>query len=155
MSFLGFLEFLPSSLDGVSFVTGGGSLPSLFVGLVPFGTLKSFVLSKDIIELVLDVIHVLVVDVDSVLGLLDVLNLIGFTPLFEGFSEVSDDLGAFNLFPGLLDVLDGILDLILVFDLDLEEVHLLLPLLWNVSDLNVLLESVLEFPTFLSELLSC
>lgn len=66
-------------------------------------------------------------------------NLWRFTPLLEGGLYVSDFLGVLDMIPGGLNVVPFLLDWCRISNMNLEEIHILLPLFWNISDLNVLL----------------
>ena len=66
-------EFLGSSLDGLGLWGGGSLLPGGVVSLIPLGSSELLVLVLDIMGLIFDDLHTIVINVDSILGLLDVL----------------------------------------------------------------------------------
>ena len=122
----------------------GGLMPGGIIGLLPLGTVEHLVLVFDIVHLVLDDLHTSVVDVETSLGLLDVLlesksevlplshellTLWGGKEFLVELLEGGDLLGAVQSLEGVLDVsgwlgvsdlLEGWLDIVgLVFDLSL------------------------------------
>merc|ERR1712048_631184 len=76
----GFLEFLESTVESLSLFVVESSIESLFEVLVPVGFLKVLVVLLDIIDSILESIHLGVVDMDTSWGLLN-----GFV---EGLSEL-------------------------------------------------------------------
>lgn len=62
-----------SSLERAKLFVVGGSFPAISVGLVPFGSIKSIILIGNIISLIGNVVNGFVVNVNTVLGLLDTL----------------------------------------------------------------------------------
>lgn len=87
---------------------------------------------------------------------LDGLDLIGMSPSLEGAFEVSDGSGILDLVHGLTNIVEFLLDgsLSLWGDGDLEEVLLILPVVWDIGDLDVLLDLVLDVNDFLVESLT-
>jgi len=71
----------------------------------------------------------------------------------EGFSESLNWLAVLNLLQGGLDIIELGFDSLLAscIDLNLEKVSLVLPVLWNIRDLDVLAESLVEFLELLLE----
>lgn len=84
------------------------------------------------------------------------LNFLRFTPSFEFFSHLVEWRGIFDGIPGLTDIISLGLDFMLTSfgDLDLEQVLLLLPVLWNISDFDVLFDGMLELYHLLLECLT-
>ena len=146
----------------------------LIVKTWPLGLLEVLQLLVDVLELTLDVVHIVIVDVDAIWSLLDVLLegaeefvdlllevltilrgheflfefleiliLLGHTQFLRGILDSSDWFRVLNLIPGHLDVVELLLDgiLTLSIDLNLEEVSVVLPVLWDIGDLDVFLES--------------
>merc|ERR1719454_2872117 len=88
--------------------------------------------------------------------LLEGSDLCGLTPSLEGRTEVSDDLGVLDLLSDKVDIFGFSFDfsLTLLGDLNLEKVGLLLPLLWDIRDLDLFLKSSLKIFHLELELLS-
>lgn len=88
-SLLGFLEGLGSSDDGTELLGLEGCFPGGIESLFPatFTGVKFLVFIFNIFELVFEVVHVLVVEVVSILGLLDVF-LKDFTDIFPFLDEL-------------------------------------------------------------------
>jgi hypothetical protein len=74
------------------------------------------------------------------------MGLLGLSQFFEGLSNSLNWSRVLNLLPGFLNIVELGLDGIgtSFVDLNLEEVSVVLPVLWNIRDLNVLLESSIE-----------
>jgi hypothetical protein len=74
------------------------------------------------------------------------MGLLGLSQFFEGHSNSLNWSRVLNLLPGFLNIVELGLDGIgtSFVDLNLEEVSVVLPVLWNIRDLDVLLESSIE-----------
>jgi hypothetical protein len=74
------------------------------------------------------------------------MGLLGLSQFFEGLSNSLNWSRVLNLLPGFLNIVELGLDGIgtSFVDLNLEEVSVVLPVLWNIRDLDVLLESSIE-----------
>lgn len=75
-----------------------------------------------------------------------IMGLLGLSQFFEGHSNSLNWSRVLNLLPGFLNIVELGLDGIgtSFVDLNLEEVSVVLPVLWNIRDLDVLLESSIE-----------
>jgi len=80
--------------------------------------------------------------------LLKCLNLLGVTPSLKGASEVSDGSGIFNSIPCVLNISPFTLDGFLVVNGDLKKIHVLFPLFWDISDLDVFFDSIIKILQF-------
>lgn len=74
------------------------------------------------------------------------MGLLSLSQFFEGLSNSLNWSRVLNLLPGFLNIVELGLDGIgtSFVDLNLEEVSVVLPVLWNIRDLDVLLESSIE-----------
>lgn len=74
------------------------------------------------------------------------MGLLSLSQFFEGHSNSLNWSRVLNLLPGFLNIVELGLDGIgtSFVDLNLEEVSVVLPVLWNIRDLDVLLESSIE-----------
>jgi len=178
-SLSGLLEALGTSLETLGLSVGDSLLPCFGVGLVPFGSLKLLVLVSNIIELIFELCELGIVNVESLIVVIDgsikrIANILPFldkslslrrsdeflveslkgidlhgpTPSLKGFTEVSDGSRMLNFIPCVLNISPFLLDGFLVMNSDLEEVHVLLPLFWYISDLDVLLNGMIKILQF-------
>jgi len=84
---------------------------------------------------------------------LKVLNLSRSSPLLKSLSQAKSNIRVLDFMPDFFDVFSLILDGLLSFwgNLDLETVHLLLPLSWDFGNLNVFLKGTSELHNLFTE----
>lgn len=87
---------------------------------------------------------------------LESLNLLSLTPVFESVSYSLDWLGVLDGLTSLHDIVEFLLDDFLSswVDLNFEKVSVFLPVLWDIRDMDLLLDGVLELSHLLLECLS-
>jgi len=171
LSLFGLESFLPGD---VIFLSPMGMLQFLVhvsdvLGLI-FDDLDTFVVDVDAIWSLLDVLLESLTEFlplfhelltlwgfeELLVKLLNCLNLISVSPLLKASLNTLDWLRVFDLLGSMFDIVEFFLNFIGAgfSNLDLEQVLVMLPLLWDISDLDVLLDGLTKFLHLLLEVFS-
>jgi len=154
-SLWGLLEVFGSHFDSLSLWIVNGGLPSLLIGFSPFGLEESLIGVSDIIDLIGEIVHFVIWEMNTLVSFLkvvlknltdisplldhllsewglhessvdflNVVDLLGVSPLLERVCESIDWLGALDLVEDNVDVVSFALDSLLTLwaDLNLEGV---------------------------------